>query len=111
MVHTSVEDSSHQASLKELHAELQAHGLFQPCRFWVRKLLVWIPTFFLSYAALMVLPFGPLWLAVAPVCAVAWLTMGFVGHDAGHYALSRRPWVNDLWGQIGMTFICGMSFG
>jgi fatty acid desaturase len=37
--------------------------------------------------------------------------MGFVGHDAGHYALSKKRWVNDVWGQFSMTFLCGMSFG
>jgi fatty acid desaturase len=37
--------------------------------------------------------------------------MGYVGHDAGHFALSRKRWVNDFWGQFGMTFLCGMSFG
>src|SRR6185369_11998960 len=26
-------------------------------------------------------------------------------------ALSRKRWINDLWGQISMTLICGMSFG
>jgi fatty acid desaturase len=108
---TSPEESSHQAHLKELYTQLKARGLFDPAPFWTRKLLIWVPTFFLSYFALIVLPFGSLWLALAPVCAVAWLTMGFVGHDAGHYALSRKPWVNDFWGQVGMTFVCGMSFG
>ena len=56
-------------------------------------------------------PIGLPWLLLAPLCAVALLTMGFVGHDAGHYALSRKRWVNDVWGQFGMTFLCGMSFG
>ena len=37
--------------------------------------------------------------------------MGYVGHDAGHFALSKARWVNDFWGQFGMTFLCGMSFG
>ena len=48
---------------------------------------------------------------LAVLSSVALLTMGFVGHDAGHYALSRKRWVNDFWGQFGMTFLCGMSFG
>jgi fatty acid desaturase len=101
----------HQHHLKELYLDLKARGLFDTSHFWKWKLMIWLPTFFLSYYALLVLPFGLLWLAIVPVCAVALLTMGFAGHDAGHYALSRKPWVNDLWGQIGMTFLCGMSFG
>jgi fatty acid desaturase len=105
------EASDHAAHLRDLHAELARHGLLEPSHFWRRKLLIWMPAFLLSYLGLVALPFGPLWLLLAPLSAVALLTMGFVGHDAGHYALSRRRWVNDVWGQLGMTLLCGMSFG
>jgi fatty acid desaturase len=33
-----------------------------------------------------------------------WL-MGALGHDAGHFAASRMPWVNE-WGVWAMSFIC-----
>ena len=98
-------------ALRDLHAELEAHGLLDPTKFWRGKLLFWTPVFFLSYFALLRVPFGPLWIALVPLSAVAFLTMGFAGHDAGHYALSRKPWVNDFWGQFAMTWLCGMSFG
>jgi len=108
----SVRDpSTHTADLKELYADLGRRGMLEPTHFWRWKLLFWTPTFFLSYLGLVVLPLGPWWLLLAPLSAVALLTMGFVGHDAGHYALSKRPWVNDVWGQFGMTLLCGMSFG
>lgn len=77
----------------------------------MRKLLLWVPTFFLSYLGLLLLPFGIAWLSLALVASVGLLTMGYVGHDAGHFSLSRKRWVNNLWGQFGMTFLCGMSFG
>ena len=77
------------AGLRQLHAELARRGLLEPSHFWRWKLLFWMPAFFLSYLGLIALPFGPLWLLLAPLAAVALLTMGFVGHDAGHYALSR----------------------
>jgi fatty acid desaturase len=105
------EAPGHTAQLKDLHAELAGQGLFEPSHFWRRKLLFWAPAFLLSYLGLILLPFGPLWLLLAPLSAVALLTMGFVGHDAGHYALSRRRWINDVWGHFGMTLLCGMSFG
>ena len=107
----SVGAGSHQRYLKELHAELDESGLLAPSQVWKRNLLIWIPIFFASYLALVILPFGLVWLLLAPVCAVAMLTMGFVGHDAGHYALSKKAWANDVWGQFAMTFLCGMSFG
>jgi fatty acid desaturase len=105
------EPSDHTSDLKELYADLGRRGMLEPSHFWHWKLLFWTPTFLLSYLGLVVLPFGPLWLLLAPLSAVALLTMGFVGHDAGHYAMSKRRWVNDVWGQFGMTLLCGMSFG
>ena len=102
---------NHPQLLRDLHEELERQGLFAPSHFWKRKLLLWVPAFLLSYYGMMVVPVGPLWLLLAPLASVALLTMGFAGHDAGHYALSRKPWVNDLWGQVAMTLLCGMSFG
>jgi fatty acid desaturase len=104
-------DPRHCQALKDLHTELDQRGLFAPSHFWRWKLLVWIPLFFASYAALVARPPGPLWLILIPLASVGLLTMGYVGHDAGHHALSKKRWVNDFWGQFGMTFLCGMSFG
>jgi fatty acid desaturase len=102
---------THRQYLKDLHAELDARGLLEPTGVWRRKLLFWLPAFFVSYLALLAIPLGPLWLVLVPLAALAQLTMGFLGHDAGHYAVSRKPWINDVWGQFGMTLLCGMSFG
>jgi fatty acid desaturase len=70
-----------------------------------------VPCFFLSYLGLLLLPFGLAWVLLVFAASVGLLTMGYVGHDAGHFALSKARWVNDFWGQFGMTFLCGMSFG
>jgi fatty acid desaturase len=104
-------DPRHCQALKDLHTQLEERGLFEPSAFWKWNLLIWVPLFFLSYLALLALPFGPLWLLAVLPASVGLLTMGYVGHDAGHYALSKKRWVNDVWGQFGMTFLCGMSFG
>jgi fatty acid desaturase len=101
----------HGHALRELHADLRARGFFEPSHFWWWKLAFWIPVFFAAYFALLALPFGMLWLAMVPVSSVAFLTMGYVGHDAGHYSLAKSRVVNDCWGQFGMTFLCGFSFG
>src|SRR3954469_16024998 len=103
--------AGHCQSLKDVHAELAGLGLFEPTGFWRRKLLLWVPVLLISYIALLALPFGVAWLLAVPVGSVAFLTMGFLGHDAGHYAISRKRWINDFWGQIGMTIFCGMTFG
>jgi fatty acid desaturase len=111
MSSASVASTRDSEALKELHGQLEERGLFEPSRFWRWKLALWVPAFFASYVGLLVLPFGVAWVGLALVAAVAFLTMGYVGHDAGHLALSRVRWVNDFWGQVGMTFLCGMSFG
>jgi fatty acid desaturase len=98
-------------ALRDLHLELEGRGLLEPSGIWRRKLLIWIPILAVSYLGLLALPFGLLWLALVPISSVALLTMGYLGHDAGHYALSKRRWVNDFWGHFGMTFLCGFSFG
>jgi len=101
----------HCQALKDHYARLDERGLFTPSHFWRWNLLGWVPLFFLSYGALIVAPPGWWWLFLIPAASVALLRMGYVGHDAGHYALSKKRWVNDFWGQFGMTFLCGMSFG
>jgi fatty acid desaturase len=105
------EKPSDALALRDLYARLEARGMFAPSRYWPLKLLLWLPTFLLSYLGLLRLPFGPLWAALALVASVGLLTMGYAGHDAGHFALSKTRWVNDFWGQVGMTLLCGMSFG
>jgi fatty acid desaturase len=104
-------DPLHCQALKDLYAKLEQRGLMAPSHFWRWKLLLWVPLFFLSYGAMLLLPWGLPWLLLLPIASVGLLTMGYVGHDAGHHALSKKRWVNDLWGQFGMTFLCGMSFG
>lgn len=104
-------DMADSQALKDLRLRLDERGLLEPSRFWTWKLAVWIPVFFLSYLGLLVLPFGLSWALLALSASVGLLTMGYVGHDAGHFALSKKRWVNDVWGHFGMTFLCGMSFG
>ena len=45
-------------ALRDLRARLDQRGLLEPSRFWTRKLLFWVPAFFLSYLGLLALPFG-----------------------------------------------------
>ena len=36
--------------------------------------------------------------------------IGFAAHDAGHGAVSDRPWVNELVGQLAFTIVNGLGF-
>ncbi len=103
--------TSHRALFHRLKEDLRAQGFFAPTDwFWTRKLALWVPLFFGSYAAAVALPFGPLQVLAVLVAGMGILQFGFVGHDAGHLALSDRRWRNDFWGQIGISVICGLSF-
>ena len=37
------------------------------------------------------------WLALALLPGLAWLLMVNAAHDASHFAVSRSPWINELW--------------
>ena len=49
----------------------------------MRKLLLWVPTFFLSYFGLLVLPFGPVWVILAVAASVGAVVGRAVGRAVG----------------------------
>ena len=63
------ETSVDTAGLRQLYAELARRGLLEPSHLWRWKLPIWTPAFFLAYLGLVALPFGPLWLLLAPLAA------------------------------------------
>ena len=97
--------------LKRLRADLDARGMFSANWFWTRKLAFWVPMLVASFFFAWTTHSLGLRVLASVVAAFAMLQMGYVGHDAGHMALSPRRWVNDFWGNVGMSLICGMSFG
>src|SRR5438552_7795436 len=44
------------------------------------------------------------------VVALLLAQFAFIGHDAGHKAISRRSAVNRAFGQISMTLVTGLAF-
>lgn len=52
------------------------------------------------------------WTLGAAYVAIALLLaqFAFIGHDAGHSAVSRRPSINRALGQISMTVVTGLAF-
>ena len=57
--------------------------------------------------------FGATWLELGAGYAALALLLGqfaFIGHDAGHGAISRRPRLDRIFGQAAMTLVTGLAF-
>ena len=52
------------------------------------------------------------WLRFFNAVLLAFFTVqyAYISHDAGHYQISYKRRVNDIFGHIGMTFVSGFSF-
>ena len=86
-------------------------GCFERCdASYGRRLAVLVPLFAALYASLLLVAPGLLWAGLAVATALVSVQLGIVSHDAGHRMVHRRRGLNDLWGHVGMTFACGLSF-
>lgn len=94
----------------EIKKSAVAAGLMRPTP--VRYLLLVAAASALFASAYIGLYFAEGLGRVAAILAAAYgvVQFAFIGHDAGHYEASRRPYLNDWLGQIGMTIISGLSF-
>ena len=111
-----------QAVWRAMFDELRAARLLAPHLASTLVRMVWLS---LGLAAALVLGWsgsaGPVsaaypawpWAAVAIsslLLAVLLAQFAFVGHDAGHGAIDRRPLVNRVIGQWAMTVVTGLAF-
>ncbi|MBT9489846.1 MAG: acyl-CoA desaturase [Rubrivivax sp.] len=99
-----------QSVWRAAHDELRAAGLLAPALGpTVARLLV----FGLALLAALLFAWlgGPL-AAVAASLPIAGLLaqLAFIGHDAGHGAVHRRPAINRAVGQLAMTVFTGLAF-
>jgi fatty acid desaturase len=96
--------------LVELRRRLAARGFFrpQPAGYGLR-----VGRAGLGFAICFVVGLGGgAGAAVLAACGAAFFAvqLGIVSHEAGHRSLSRRIWVNDLFGHLGMTLVNGLGF-
>ena len=102
---------SNQAGLLELRQRLADTGFF------AKKTKTYFARFFMATTLLVVVYFFTVQLnSIAMlICASLGLALlslqvGFVGHDAGHGAVSRKKWVNVFFGHICFTVVNGLGF-
>ncbi len=96
----------------ELKAELEAAGLlgYEPWRVYCKFALLLGITVAL-FAAFLTVPWA-LWYLKVPlfVCAVSVnIAVVMLGHESGHGAVSRTPWINDLLGYLTFPLMTGLS--
>lgn len=48
---------------------------------------------------------------LAALAGLVSVQVGFAAHDAGHGAVSARPWVNECVGQLAFSVVNGLGFG
>jgi fatty acid desaturase len=97
--------------VNELRDRLRAAGCFARCdRAYARRQAALLPLFALGYLGLWMGTWGPARLLGVLAVAVVSVQLGIIAHDAGHHQVHRRRWRNELWGQLGMTLACGLSF-
>ncbi len=88
--------SSIKAALKDQGKDRYAN------RFWYIKAWIFLGTYVLSYAALLNFGANPLILFTCyAVLGLMTVLIGLnIGHDAAHYAISKRRWVNDFFLRV-----------
>ena len=95
---------------KELRAQVAALGLLD------RRLVLYTPHFLgvllagAGAAAVFATTDGPWRFVAAPLLALFWIQLGFIGHEAGHNAVSGRTSVNRAIGMAVFPFLLGMGF-
>jgi fatty acid desaturase len=96
----------------ELKAELESAGLFDysPVKVFAKAILLLLATIGLLVAFVMV----PSWWVRVPTFFASIATsvaLIMFGHDSGHNAVSRRPFVNDVLGYFAFPLLSGLSLG
>ena len=97
--------------MNELRSRLDAAGCFAPAPLYQSlHILLVVVVYASAYAALLFAPamgWRALALAALAFCCVQ---AGFVAHEAGHGALTRRRWLADCLGRFLMTFLTALCY-
>jgi fatty acid desaturase len=104
----------HQTSarvLRELHRDALSRGLFAGAgAAYIARLCVCLPLVAaLAFVAWMTAS-GVVMLLASALAGFVSVQIGFVAHDAGHGAVSRRAWINELAGQLAFSVVNGLGF-
>ena len=96
---------------RSMHADVNGQRLMRPsaaCMLLKLSMLLLLfgAALALSWSQRSFWAFGACYLGLALLLA----QFAFIGHDAGHGAISRRTSVNRTFGQISMTLVTGLAF-
>ena len=97
--------------MNELRARLDAAGCFAPAPLYQSLHIVLVVVVYASaYVALLLAPAMGIRLLALAALAFCSVQAGFIAHEAGHGALTRRRWLADWLGRLLMTFLTALCY-
>jgi fatty acid desaturase len=93
-----------------LHRVKGAGLLRQRPRSYAMRIVLTDLAFTAGVYAFVVLRDGWFQVAVAPLFALVWAQVAFLGHDAGHRQIFARRWVDTAFGLVHGNLLLGVSF-
>lgn len=104
-------DPTDSSLYRELRAELALAGCFQPAPWALaRQIAIVLTIYGAAFATLVSDPSWPIRLVALLAIAFACVQAGYISHEAGHGALTRRRWLASLYGQTFMTFLAALCY-
>lgn len=109
---TTVAEEQHlNTAMTELVSRLTAAGCFAPALVYQSMhILLVVAVYASAYAALLFEPAIGLRMLALVALAFCCVQAGFIAHEAGHGALTRRRWLAELLGQFLMTFLTALCY-
>ena len=97
--------------MAELRSRLHAAGCFAPAPLHhALHLLFVLVLYALAYGVLLCDPGWGVRLLALLAVAFGSVQAGFIAHEAGHGALTKRPWLAKVIGQLSLTFMTALCY-
>ena len=95
-----------------LRRAIRDEGLLEPRGWWYARSIAWTTAALIAIGAAMIVLGSSWWqLVLALPAAVFSARVAFIGHDAGHWQITRRRRLNRTIGLIHGNLLIGMSYG
>lgn len=97
--------------MAELKRRLEEIGFFrQRTTYYTFKATFFVLLFACGYGTLLSAEAGVMRIIAILLLASLLVQLGFMAHDAGHYAVAENRALNDFFGFLGFTILSGISF-
>jgi fatty acid desaturase len=111
LVGAEIRTSRAQRSGSELQSQLKEAGCFKEAPIHqISHMLVVLILFATAYTILLMQPTTGVQIAALVALAFSSVQAGFIAHEAGHGALTKKRWLAELIGQFYLTFLTGLCY-